>query len=85
MVGRARSVTGPYVDKTGKPLTEGGGTELLTANARWLGPGGESVLMNPKGDDLIVFHAYDAKTGKPSMQLSTIDWTGDWPHAQLGQ
>lgn len=24
-------------------------------------------------------------SGKPSMQLSTIDWTGDWPHAQLGQ
>lgn len=85
MVGRAKSVTGPYVDETGKPLSEGGGTELLTANARWLGPGGESVLMNPKGDDLIVFHAYDSKTGKPSMQLSTIDWTGDWPHAKLGQ
>lgn len=85
MVGRAKSITGPYVDKTGKPLNEGGGTELLTANGRWLGPGGESILMNPSGDDLIVFHAYDAKTGKPSMQLSTIDWTGDWPHAQLGQ
>jgi arabinan endo-1,5-alpha-L-arabinosidase len=85
MVGRAKSVTGPYVDETGKPLTEGGGTELLTANARWLGPGGESVLMDPGGNDLIVFHAYDIKTGKPSMQLSTIDWTGDWPHAQLGQ
>jgi arabinan endo-1,5-alpha-L-arabinosidase len=85
LVGRAKSVTGTYLDKTGKPLTEGGGTELLTANARWLGPGGESILMGPKGEDLIVFHAYDAKTGKPSMQLSTIDWTGDWPHAQLGQ
>lgn len=83
MVGRAKSVTGPYLDKTGKPLTKGGGTELLTANARWLGPGGESILMNPRGEDLIVFHTYDAKTGKPSMQLSTIDWTGDWPHAQL--
>ncbi|MEO6817521.1 MAG: arabinan endo-1,5-alpha-L-arabinosidase [Edaphobacter sp.] len=85
MVGRAKSVIGPYLDKTGKPLTEGGSTELLTANTRWLGPGGESILMDPKGDDLIVFHAYDAKTGKPSMHLSTIDWTGDWPHAQLGQ
>lgn len=85
MVGRAKSVTGPYVDKAGKPLNEGGGSELLTANGRWLGPGGESILMNPSGDDLIVFHAYDATTGKPSMQLSTIDWTGDWPHAQLSQ
>jgi arabinan endo-1,5-alpha-L-arabinosidase len=84
MVGRSKEVTGPYVDETGKLLTDGGGSELLTANSRWLGPGGESVLMDAKGQDLIVFHAYDATTGRPSMQLSTIDWTGGWPHAALG-
>jgi arabinan endo-1,5-alpha-L-arabinosidase len=83
MVGRSKEVTGPYVDESGKPLTEGGGTQLLVANSKWLGPGGESLLMEPKGGDLIVFHAYDAKTGRPSMQLSTIDWTGEWPHAAL--
>jgi arabinan endo-1,5-alpha-L-arabinosidase len=85
MVGRAKSITGPYLDQTGKPLTQGGGTELLVANARWLGPGGESILLDPHAKDLIVFHAYDSKTGKPSMQLSTIDWSGDWPHAALEQ
>jgi arabinan endo-1,5-alpha-L-arabinosidase len=85
MVGRAKSVTGPYLDRTGKPLTQGGGTELLVANSRWLGPGGESVLLDSKGKDLIVYHAYDAKTGKPSMQLSTIDWSGGWPHTALEQ
>lgn len=85
MVGRSKSITGPYVDATGKPLTEGGGTQLLVANSRWLGPGGESVLLDPRGKDLIVFHAYDATTGKPSMQLSTIDWTGGWPHAALAE
>ncbi len=85
MVGRSKSVTGPYIDATGKNLTEGGGTLLLTANTNWLGPGGESVSLGPHRQDLIVFHAYDAKTGKPSMQLSTIDWTGGWPHAVLQQ
>jgi arabinan endo-1,5-alpha-L-arabinosidase len=83
MVGRSRSITGPYVDTAGKLLTDGGGTPLLVANSRWLGPGGESVLLGPKHKDLMVFHAYDAKTGKPSMQLSTIDWSGGWPHAGL--
>jgi arabinan endo-1,5-alpha-L-arabinosidase len=83
MVGRAKAVTGPYVDADGKPLTEGGGTTVLEKNSRWLGPGGESLLMNPHGEDLIVFHAYDATTGKPSMQLSTIDWKDGWPHAAL--
>ncbi len=85
MVGRSKSVTGPYVDATGKSLAEGGGTLVLTANSRWLGPGGESVYLGTRKHDIIVFHAYDATTGKPSMQLSTIDWTGGWPHAALEQ
>ncbi len=36
------------------------------------------------GKDLIVFHAYDAKTGKPSMQISTLAWNDGWPTAALG-
>jgi arabinan endo-1,5-alpha-L-arabinosidase len=85
MVGRSKSITGPYVDTTGKELADGGGTELLLANSRWLGPGGGSVYRDSQNRSLIVFHAYDSRTGKPSMQLSTIDWTGGWPHADLEQ
>jgi len=83
MVGRAKEVTGPYLDQTGKSMAAGGGSPLLVPNSRWLGPGGESVLMQPSGEDIMVFHAYDAKSGKPSLQISTIDWTGAWPHAAL--
>ena len=87
MVGRSRSITGPYVDKSGKPMMRGGGTELLHANRRWLGPGGESVFLNTRiggGDGIIVFHAYDAKTGKPALQVSTLAWRNGWPQAALG-
>lgn len=84
MVGRSRSITGPYVDKAGTPMLKGGGSPLLDANARWLGPGGESILMRHGAPDLIVFHAYDAKTGRPSMQLSTLAWRDGWPEAALG-
>jgi len=83
MIGRSRRVTGPYVDREGKRMLKGGGSELLTANGRWLGPGGESVLQRPEGD-LIVFHAYDAVTGKPALQISTILWKNGWPQAALG-
>jgi arabinan endo-1,5-alpha-L-arabinosidase len=83
MVGRARELTGPYVDETGKPLTEGCGAQLLLPNDRWLGPGGESLLVNSGEKGIIVFHAYDAKTGKPSLQISTVEWTGGDLHAVL--
>jgi arabinan endo-1,5-alpha-L-arabinosidase len=83
MVGRSRRVTGPYVDADGKPMLKGGGTQLLAANSRWLGPGGESILQRPEGD-ILVFHAYDANTGKPALQISTLTWENGWPRAALG-
>ncbi|WP_419804584.1 arabinan endo-1,5-alpha-L-arabinosidase [Terriglobus sp.] len=87
MVGRAKSVTGPYLDRNGVSLANGGGSELLTGNSRWLGPGGESVVLSKrKGDpDLIVYHAYDSATGRPSLHLSTIFWKDGWPEAALAQ
>ena len=83
MFGRAREVTGPYVDETGKSMMEGGGSQLLWANSRWIGPGGESVLTDKQGD-ILVFHAYDAVTGKPALQISTLTWKDGWPQAVLG-
>lgn len=85
MVGRSRRITGPYFDENGTPMKDGGGTLLFAANARWLGPGGESVLLGRGNDpDIIVFHAYDSNTGKPALQISTLTWQDGWPHAALG-
>jgi arabinan endo-1,5-alpha-L-arabinosidase len=88
MVGRSKTVTGPYVDASGIPMLEGGATPLLVGNSRWVGPGGESIRMGSDhglGDDhdIIAFHAYDATTGNAYLQLSTIDWHGGWPHVTL--
>ncbi|MGA8151347.1 MAG: arabinan endo-1,5-alpha-L-arabinosidase [Terriglobales bacterium] len=82
MVGRSRIVTGPYVDKLGKLMTEGGGSQLLAGNSRWVGPGGESIFIQ-NDRDIIVFHAYDAITGRPSLQISTVAWDDGWPSADL--
>jgi arabinan endo-1,5-alpha-L-arabinosidase len=83
MVGRSGKITGPYLDIHGIPMMQGGGTPLLSANERWLGPGGQSVFMNPTGDGIIVFHAYDAHTGMPALQVSTLLWRDGWPQAAL--
>ena len=86
MVGRASQITGPYLDRSGTPMLHGGGTEVLTANRRWLGPGGESVVLGANGTpDLLVYHAYDAHSGQPALQLSTIVWVGGWPTAAVAE
>ena len=83
VVGRATAVTGPYLDRDGKALLAGGGTTVLAANSRWAGPGGETAIHGDHGEDLLVFHAYDATTGKPFLQVSTIDWKDGWPVVAL--
>jgi arabinan endo-1,5-alpha-L-arabinosidase len=82
MVGRSRKVTGPYVDATGKRMLDGGGTPVLVGNRRWLGPGGESLYVG-QDQTIMVFHAYDARTGKPAMQISTVAWKDGWPQVGL--
>jgi len=82
MVGRSRNVTGPYVDASGTAMLDGGGTPLLVGNSRWIGPGGASVLLEKEGD-IIVFHAYDGKSGHAWLQISTLSWEDGWPHAAL--
>jgi arabinan endo-1,5-alpha-L-arabinosidase len=79
VVGRSKKVTGRYVDKTGKPMTEGGASLVIGAQtANWHGAGHEAVL-HDKGRDYLVFHAYHGKTGRPFLQIDTIEWEQDWP------
>jgi arabinan endo-1,5-alpha-L-arabinosidase len=82
MVGRSKSVTGPYLDREGKPMLAGGGSPLLSANGKWLGPGGESLFRHD-GTDYIVFHAYSAADGHPALHISTLAWKDGWPEAAL--
>ncbi|KUM81113.1 arabinan endo-1,5-alpha-L-arabinosidase [Streptomyces curacoi] len=82
-VGRSTSVTGPYVDSTGKPLLEGGGDLLLAGHGRYVGTGGQSVF-RAKGHDWLAYHYYDAEDeGTPKLGLNKLHWTADgWPIAR---
>ena len=85
IVGRSLDILGPYIDKSGKPLMEGGGTLVLAADAgerRWRGPGHIAILRDV-GKDYIVYHAYDADhSGRPTLRIAPLGWTEDnWPAA----
>jgi hypothetical protein len=71
-----------YVDATGKPMLKGGGVQVLVGNRRWIGPGGESLYVGAD-QTIMVFHAYDATTGKPALQVSTVAWNDGWPEVGI--
>lgn len=82
MVGRSKAVTGPYVDRDGKPMTEGGGTLVLGSQGHVRGPGHNSVLV--EGDKYwLVHHYYDADLyGVPTLQIRPLNWDkAGWPEA----
>jgi arabinan endo-1,5-alpha-L-arabinosidase len=90
MVGRSEKVTGPYVDKAGKQLMEGGGTELLAGDGkRIIGPGHCGLVEDkPAGDTttadarwLLVHHFYDGNTprGDAKLQVRPVTWADGWP------
>lgn len=85
-VGRARRVTGPYTDRSGKPMTEGGGTLVVAGAGRWRGPGHCAVLQGKEGERL-VYHAYDAEwRGIPTLRIHALSWDAEgWPTVESEQ
>ncbi len=82
-VGRSESVTGPYVDKSGTEMTDGGGTLVLEGWDQWRGPGHNSVLQDD-GETYLVYHAYSvANDGTPLLRMSPLEWTNGWPSVPM--
>ncbi len=79
-VGRSNLPEGPYVDRNGIKMTDGGGTLVLESEGRWHGPGGNAYLRDGR-KDLLVFHAYDGNdNGVPKLQVRTLNWDKQgWP------
>ncbi|UOB16494.1 arabinan endo-1,5-alpha-L-arabinosidase [Abyssalbus ytuae] len=79
VVGRSKSVTGPYIDKDGKLLNKGGGSLVIQGNKNWYGVGHNSVFTF--GDkDYTFMHGYDASDkGLPKLIVKEVSWVDGWP------
>lgn len=79
-VGRSATVTGPYYDKNGVNMTNGGGTMVLESTARYIGPG-QAGILNDNGTEWFTYHYYDGNNyGAATVGMNRLYWTADgWP------
>jgi len=84
VVGRSRNIEGPYVDKDGKLLSRGGGTQIARGNERWAGVG-HSAHFNMDGKSIMIMHGYDKlDNGASKLIIREMKWDrGDWPSIDL--
>ncbi|SNS68829.1 arabinan endo-1,5-alpha-L-arabinosidase [Belliella buryatensis] len=84
VVGRSRDVKGPYLDRDGRSMFEGGGTLVLEGNADWHGVGHNSAYTFDN-KDFLIFHGYDAHdNGRSKLLIREMNWDSEgWPIVKL--
>lgn len=86
VVGRSTKPLGPYVDREGKRMDEGGGSPFLSSTKKWKGTGHNGIFRttDSKGDniDWLILAAYDAQDAEKGRltQIRPLLWDeNDWP------
>lgn len=74
----ADNVLGPYSSEGSEP----GPRVLRTVPGELIGPGHNSIVSAPNGDDFIVYHAWDARMTARRMFIDRLAWTGDGPRCE---
>jgi arabinan endo-1,5-alpha-L-arabinosidase len=78
-VGRSTNPMGPFVDKTGKDMMEGGGAKLAKTLDFVIGPGHASVWENGT-KQFLTFHYYDKRReGNSWIAERQLKWRNGWP------
>jgi len=85
-VGRSAGITGPYLDRDGKNLLDGGGTWLLGTTGSFIGPGHAGILPTG-GTNWLSCHFYDGtQQGRATLALLPLTWdAAGWPGVDAGK
>ena len=80
VVGRSRNVAGPYLDKNGVDMLQGGGTTVITGTKDWKALGHNSAY-TIDGKDYMVLHAYEtADNYLQKLKIMEMKFDADgWP------
>ncbi|MBR3456095.1 MAG: family 43 glycosylhydrolase [Bacteroidaceae bacterium] len=83
VVGRSKSVTGPYLDNVGRDMLKGGGRMVLSAGDRVTGPGHFGRTVIDDGVEIMSCH-YEADFdmgGRSVLGIRPLLWKNGWPYA----
>ncbi|MES2486704.1 MAG: family 43 glycosylhydrolase [Bacteroidota bacterium] len=85
VVGRSKSVTGPYVDKAGYDMIDGNGTDFAIGDGVKYAALGHNSVYNIEGKEYFVAHGYSIPDGGASKLIITeLKWDANgWPLIQL--
>ncbi len=83
VVGRSKSVTGPFVDNVGRSMLEGGGKMVAATSGRLIGPGHFGRMVFEDGVEKMSLH-YEAdldQSGGSVLGIRPLLWKNGWPVA----
>ena len=83
VVGRSRSVTGPFIDNVGRDMLAGGGKMVIDGEDRQFGAGHFGRYIEDNGVEKMSFH-WEAdldRSGRSVLAIRPLVWVNDWPVA----
>lgn len=83
VVGRSRSVEGPYLDNIGRDMLNGGGRMVIAAGDRLCGPGHFGRTVIDEGVEVMSCHfeADFERSGRSVLGIRPLLWRNGWPVA----
>ena len=83
VVGRSKSITGPYIDNVGRNMLEGGGKMVIATGGNLIGPGHFGRVVISDGIEKMSCH-YEAdleQGGRSVLGIRPLLWKNGWPVA----
>jgi arabinan endo-1,5-alpha-L-arabinosidase len=81
VVGRSKKVNGPYIDREGRTMIDGGGTVFFQGDKKEFEAAGHCAVYHMDNKDIFICHGYSIPMhGQSILIQKEIKWTADgWP------
>lgn len=85
VVGRSKSVTGPYLDRRGFSMMDGNGTVIAIGDGKKWAALGHNAVYTINGKDYLFAHGYSiADKGASELIVTVLSWDDEgWPIVEL--